>query len=360
MWRRNVYIYHLWSFFNAFWIAAAILVPFFKENGLSQFEIQSLQALFQVSIFLLEIPTGAVADKWGRRVSLALGGALTVVGFIIYSQVHSFWWFALGEFILAIAMALKSGSDQAIVYDSLKQAKQTRWFGQIISRNRIITLVAIMLGANIGSWLTNFISLSQIFLINGLLISISIVASLKFQETTIQNSSEVKRWHHILFDGWKLVKNSLSLRFLMIEGAMLYGLGYFIIWLYPVKLASLNISLQYYGLFHATFHLDYCPGYLDDGLAKNYRPSRDQKLSNPKLSGHRLRLRNHCPDQLVAWHHFLVCHKRRLWLDRAGNYLGFCSKTYSIPSESHGFKLFWHGQGHFNRGYESVCWLIGR
>ena len=44
-------LYYFWSFLSSFMFLSAILVPFFRERGLDQFEIQSLQAFFQVAVF---------------------------------------------------------------------------------------------------------------------------------------------------------------------------------------------------------------------------------------------------------------------------------------------------------------------
>jgi len=55
-----------------------------------------LQAIFTLSVFFLEIPTGVVADKFGRKISLSLAGLISAGGFLIYASYPNFWIFALG------------------------------------------------------------------------------------------------------------------------------------------------------------------------------------------------------------------------------------------------------------------------
>ena len=67
-----------------------VLVLFWKENGLDLFQIFILQGLFSVAIVLLEIPTGMVADRLGKRTSVLAGTSILTSGMIIYALGHSF------------------------------------------------------------------------------------------------------------------------------------------------------------------------------------------------------------------------------------------------------------------------------
>lgn len=53
-----------------------------------------LQAIFTFSIFLFEIPTGVIADRFGRKTSLILSGVVTGIAALVYSSYPSFWVFA--------------------------------------------------------------------------------------------------------------------------------------------------------------------------------------------------------------------------------------------------------------------------
>src|SRR5687768_254396 len=87
---------------------AGVLIPFFTQHGgLSLTQVQLLQSWFMLCFFLLEIPTGAVADYFGRKQSLIFGAVLSSIGIAYYGLVPpSFIAFMIGEFVLAAAMAL--------------------------------------------------------------------------------------------------------------------------------------------------------------------------------------------------------------------------------------------------------------
>jgi len=66
-------------------LMSAVIIPFFREWGrLSFVQIFALQTWFMLMCFLMEVPTGAVADRFGRKVSVALGGFVLAAASLLY------------------------------------------------------------------------------------------------------------------------------------------------------------------------------------------------------------------------------------------------------------------------------------
>ena len=87
---------YLYAFFKNFAFFSAVLVPFFTDWGhISIFQVQILQSWFAIWVFILEVPTGAVADKIGRKHSLTLGSSLIALATIVYGSIPSFTIFLL-------------------------------------------------------------------------------------------------------------------------------------------------------------------------------------------------------------------------------------------------------------------------
>jgi fucose permease len=111
------------------WFAALSLVPlmvpvmvlFWEDNGLDTFDIYVLQAAFALASVLLEVPTGLVADRLGKRASLLSGQIAVAVGCVIYALGTGFWSFLVAEVVLALGVSLLSGADAALLYDSLQR-----------------------------------------------------------------------------------------------------------------------------------------------------------------------------------------------------------------------------------------------
>ncbi|MFP8871377.1 MAG: MFS transporter, partial [Myxococcota bacterium] len=88
-------------------------------RGLTVLEFGMLQSLYYFVAVSLEVPSGVVADRFGRKHTIVLGSMLAVSGSILRIFAFDFWVFAIAEILFATALALVSGADAAMLYDSL-------------------------------------------------------------------------------------------------------------------------------------------------------------------------------------------------------------------------------------------------
>ena len=135
--RRNLaslYVVKVAKWMN---LVMPVVVLFYRSNGMSMQDIFTLQAVYSVTLMVLEIPTGYFADLAGRRTSILLGSFFGFAGYLLYSASGGFWEFMVAETILGVGMSLVSGADSAMLYDSLASAgasgKYTRYEGRITS-----------------------------------------------------------------------------------------------------------------------------------------------------------------------------------------------------------------------------------
>ena len=112
---RNIY---LLGFLNSFMVVNPIFVPLLQGHGLSMNQVLQTQALFALTVALFEVPSGYVADLWGRRRAMIAGGAISALGFLCLLQAHSFADFLIYEAVLGIGVSLVSGADLALLYDT--------------------------------------------------------------------------------------------------------------------------------------------------------------------------------------------------------------------------------------------------
>ncbi len=116
--RRNLRLINWLAAMNASSFFVAFAVPFWLGAGLTQQKIYLLEAVFTFIVIILELPTGVIADRIGRRKSLMAAGLVSAIGFGIYSITSNFWQFAIAESFLAIGMSLLSGTIQAMRHES--------------------------------------------------------------------------------------------------------------------------------------------------------------------------------------------------------------------------------------------------
>ncbi len=117
----NIKKLYLFSFLHMSLFPMAIITLFWKEQiGLSLTQILLLQGIFSVAMVIMEYPSGYLSDRIGYRASLNLASLLGVVGWGLYTFAGSFTEVLVAEIILGISTAFISGSDSALLYESLK------------------------------------------------------------------------------------------------------------------------------------------------------------------------------------------------------------------------------------------------
>jgi len=151
---------------------------FLLEKGLSLLEINLLNCVFMLSNFIFEIPTGAIADFFGRKKSVIVGLWIYSLSFFIYFFSDNFWQFLLAEVIGAIAFTCISGALEALVVDSLKHHKYDGDLETVFRRGEIRHL-GIIVGAVVGSFVGQ-IDLSWPWLLTAISFALLAIASMFF------------------------------------------------------------------------------------------------------------------------------------------------------------------------------------
>lgn len=103
------------------------------------------------------IPAGILADRFGNKLALVLGGIFFLVGAIFFAWARDFYWLFTGYALMGFGSALKQGADQALLYNSLQSdgdaGRFKAVFGRIELINNLLTGVVMSL---IGAWLYMF------------------------------------------------------------------------------------------------------------------------------------------------------------------------------------------------------------
>jgi predicted MFS family arabinose efflux permease len=119
---RDLRLFNVYRFLSTSYLFMPVLVLFFQARGLDFTQIALLNSVYALTALVCEIPTGALADRFGRRFAMVAGSIMMAVGSVVDWRGHDFWTFALGEGLLALGMTLTSGADSAYLFDLLRAA----------------------------------------------------------------------------------------------------------------------------------------------------------------------------------------------------------------------------------------------
>lgn len=115
---RNV---NLYPWFSAASSGHAWITVFFlyMSQHLALEQVIELSAIYYLSVFVLEVPSGYFSDRIGRRRTLLIAAGALIGSYCCFIVGAGFGWFAAGQFLLAAGIAMQSGTDTAFHYDSL-------------------------------------------------------------------------------------------------------------------------------------------------------------------------------------------------------------------------------------------------
>ncbi len=250
---KKSYIFHM---FMGFHMISGILIPFFLTWGKLTFvELMILQGYFTIMIVIFEIPCGAIADNLSRKLSLFLGGISTAIAVLVYSSTPNILIFLIGETLWAFGEALISGSNEALIYDTLRKMRKENEMSKIMAKNQSYFLVGIGLSAPIGSLLTLFIPLPSIVRLMFLPFIGASLISLTLKEPNHDLEKKTERYLTTLKSGFKELKHNKILRILAFDLIMVQVFLFFIIWTYQLYLIELAVPIVFFGFVAASMTL---------------------------------------------------------------------------------------------------------
>jgi MFS family permease len=253
-WNRNIWKIYMFKLFMGFHMIAGVLIPFFLTWGkLTFFEVMILQSYFTTMILLLEIPCGAIADYINRKFSLLLGAFSTALAALIYATYPNIIIFIIGETLFAFGNSLISGSDQAILYDTLRKIGKEKEITRISARSKGFFLFGITISAPLGSLIGTYLSLSltMSFMFFPFIIATFISVTLKEPNHDLERK-ESESYFKVIQSGFKeLIKNPI-LRVLAVDLVITESAVFFMFWTYQLYLEDLNFSLVFFGFIAAS------------------------------------------------------------------------------------------------------------
>jgi MFS family permease len=132
---RNIRLLFGYWFLQDFQLWIPVWIVFLTiERGFSLTQVTMAEGLYLVGVLILEVPTGAVADRWGRSKSMALGAFLLGGAVLIFAFTTSFAILMASFLLWSVAHALMSGADNALLFDTLKASGRESEYEKVAGR----------------------------------------------------------------------------------------------------------------------------------------------------------------------------------------------------------------------------------
>jgi hypothetical protein len=251
--RANIPTIYIYKLLSDFLVLVPVIVPFYKSCGLTVTQFLTVQAVYSVAALAFEIPSGYLADALGRKRALVLGAAFFPAGLAVYALSSGFWPFCLAEALLALSASLRSGTDSALVYDTLVQLGLEPEYKRVEGRARFFE----RLGTGVSSVAGGLLALASLRLplyVNAATATLLLVVALRFEEP----ARTQRRAHNPFGDMSRIAIRALKDRgilLLALYQALFLCSGIMGIWLAFLYYGALRLSTVWYGLSFFVFQL---------------------------------------------------------------------------------------------------------
>lgn len=154
---------------------------FLLDAGLSNLEAFAANAFFTAGMVLFEVPTGVIADGWGRRVSFLLG-TVTLAGstylyYLLWQLSAPFWMWAVVSVLLGLGFTFFSGAVEAWLVDALRFSGYEGGLETVLGRGLMVSGIAMLAGSVAGGVIAQATDLGVPFLLRvGVLLAMFAVA----------------------------------------------------------------------------------------------------------------------------------------------------------------------------------------
>ncbi len=266
---RNIPIIFLTEIIGGMLFFLPILALYFEKSLFSVTNVAIIFAVESLCIALFEIPTGAIADLFGRKKSIILAHVFVLAALVFLAIGGSMTMFIFFAILNAFARSLASGTYSAFVYDTLKDENKEGHFKKVFG-----TLLAFWpLGASIGSVIGGYLaktSLSLPVLATFIPIFIVFILSLFLKEPNYEKEDHKNIAKH-MFNVSKLVIRNKQLVILLMASFVMIALGEAIHSLSPLFFRFKEIPIVLFGYISAlTFGFSSLGHYLSHDISEKF------------------------------------------------------------------------------------------
>jgi len=226
-----------------------VITLFYVDHWLTMSQIMLLQSIFSISLFSLEIPTGYISDRFGRRQSITIWYSVLVIWFVAYWLGDGFWSFAMAEIVLAFGYACISGSDSALLYDTVCQwgkpevAKKREW------RLSFAGDIAWVMAGVVWGFVGAYYGMDILWLISAWIVAAGLPLARSLEE--VRHPSHQETHYHIFHDAGKIIQTFRSkpkiLWLILYTGIIAYA-TYSLVWSQQQWMLQLGAPVAWFGV----------------------------------------------------------------------------------------------------------------
>lgn len=218
--KKNINKDYLFTFLRCLDLTNGVWMLYLAYRGLSLFQIGLMESVYHISSFMMEIPTGMIADVYGRKTSRSLGRIANILSTLMMILGNNVVYFAVAFALQALGNNLESGAGEALVYDSMKENHDEDNYMKVKGRQELFLQLARSMALLSGGYLAT-LDYSYVYKVAIVISAVSFFQSLSFVEPNIgriePDESAFKTFKNQFINSVNVVKNDMRIAFFILS-----------------------------------------------------------------------------------------------------------------------------------------------
>jgi MFS family permease len=154
---------------------------FLLDAGLDNAGAFAANAFFTAGMVIFEVPTGALADTWGRRASYLLGAATLLFSTLLYLamwRMHApLWGWAVASMLIGLGFTFFSGATEAWLVDALAWSGASGSLESVMAHGQIVGGAAMLTGSVAGGVIAQATNLGVPYIVRSACLGLTLIAA---------------------------------------------------------------------------------------------------------------------------------------------------------------------------------------
>jgi MFS family permease len=229
---------------------------FLLDAGLSATAAFTANALFTAGMVLFEVPTGVVADTWGRRASYLLGSVTLAVSTALYwlawQMEAPFWAWAVTSALLGLGFTFFSGATEAWLVDALKFTGFKGNLESVFAKGQIVSGAAMLSGSVIGGLVAQWTNLGVPYILRALALIVTFAVAFLYMRdwgfVPKTGKHPAREMRQVLQSSVRYGLGSPPVRWMMLAAPFTFGVGIYAFYAMQPYLLELYGDEQAYSI----------------------------------------------------------------------------------------------------------------
>lgn len=252
---RNIRLIYVHTAFTHTLFLLPVLVPYYNSIGLTFRDFLIGEAVFSAVVLLCEVPSGWISDVWRRKTTLMLGGLFFIAAVGGLMLADNFWEATAAQALFGVSIALSSGTNTALLYDSLAAEKRENDYVRLDGKRHGFGIYGTAFGCAAGALLFG-IHPKLPLLFDMLVIIGAMVVLMHIQEPPRIKKSVEK---HLFHDMWLTIKYALSghpeITGIIILGTVVFASTKLMFWAQQPFYILIGVPVEWFGFIMMSAYL---------------------------------------------------------------------------------------------------------